>query len=233
MPQPDQSPAARLLIIEDDPSLGAMLVENLTAAGYATVLLRDGEAGLMAALQADYDLLLLDIMLPSLDGLQLLSRLRHHKKTPVLLLTARGAEEDRLSGFRNGADDYLTKPFSTPELLLRIEAILRRTRQEQQQSPRQLSYQGLLLDLDSQRASWTDQDIALTTTEFEILAALLLEPGEVLSKPYLYQVALKKDYSRYDRTLDMHISHIRRKLDDSGLGKNAIKTVFGKGYCVQ
>ena len=226
-------PSATLLIVEDDPSLGEMLEENLIAAGYSVVLLKDGENGLLGALQADYDLILLDIMLPSLDGLQLLSRLRRHKKTPVLLLTAKGAEEDRLSGFRNGADDYLTKPFSTPELLLRIEAILRRTRQEQVQSAGLLSYQGLRLDLERQRASWEQQAIPLTGTEFEILAALLQDPGEVLSKPYLYQVALKKDYSRYDRTLDMHISHIRRKLDEGGLGKNAIKTVFGKGYCVQ
>ena len=224
---------AKILVVEDDPGFGYILKEYLEMNSFDVTLLTHGKNIQRIVERHTFDVCLLDIMLPSLDGLQLLSRLRHHKTTPVLLLTARGAEEDRISGFQNGADDYQTKPFSTAELLLRIEAILRRTRQTGSGSPKHLDYQGMVLDLDEKQLLRDDQPLGLTTTEFEVFAALVQGSGEVLSKPYLYQVALKKDYSRYDRTLDMHISHIRRKLDEGGLGKNAIKTVFGKGYCVQ
>ncbi len=226
-----------ILIIEDDITVNDLLAKNLTKLGYETDSAFDGDQGLSKALDNNFQLILLDVMMPRRDGLSVLSELRQHKETPVLILTAKGGEQDRISGFKTGADDYLIKPFSMMELQLRIEAILRRTRKVPSISatfnaciPKACSIE---FDNYSGKVQIKQQDIIFTPIEFDLLQALVGEQGEVLSKAYLYQSVLLREFSRYDRTLDMHISKIRKKLTAAGMAVNIIKTVRGLGYCFE
>lgn len=221
---------ANLLIIEDDPTVNELVSQNLRGYGYSVDTNFDGQNGIQSALTKDYDLILLDLMIPHIDGLQLLQQLRHNKQTPVLILSAKGGEEDRIFGFKTGADDYLTKPFSMEELRLRVEAILRRAKPTTPNSPRLLTAGEISLDVVKGAATASHTDLTLTPLEFDILKAFVVGAGTVLSKPFFYQSVLCREYSRYDRTLDMHVSKIRKKLSHAGLSANAIKTVRGHGY---
>lgn len=222
---------ARILIIEDDRTLAAQLGALLQGQGYATSTSHLGEAGLGMALAEPPDLLLLDVLLPDLNGFAVLRRLREQQQTPVIMLTACGAEEERIRGLRHGADDYLPKPFNITELQLRIDAVLRRSRPlEPARDAQQLQIDRLRLDRHSQQALVADQDLALTPLQFRLLWLLLAHRGEALSKPYLYRMALEREYSQYDRSLDMHVSRIRRRLADAGLGADRLQTLHGRGY---
>jgi len=222
---------ARILIIEDDRTLAAQLGTLLQGQGYATSTSHLGEAGLEMALAEPPDLLLLDVLLPDLNGFVVLRRLREQQQTPVIMLTACGAEEERIRGLRHGADDYLPKPFNLTELQLRIDAVLRRSRPlEPARDLQQLQVDRLRLDRHSQQALVADQDLALTPLQFRLLWLLLAHRGEALSKPYLYRMALEREYSQYDRSLDMHVSRIRRRLADAGLGADRLQTLHGRGY---
>ncbi|KAF0806780.1 DNA-binding response regulator [Alcanivorax sp. S71-1-4] len=228
---------ARLLLIEDDPLLGERVQHHLAGQGHLVTLCRRGDEGLDAARGGGFDLVLLDILLPGLDGLSLLAALREQDGVPVMLLSALGDEQDRIAGLSSGADDYLPKPFSLAELSVRVDAILRRVRLErrrwhvppegQQASTR---YGGLALNHDNETAEYDGCPLALTETEFRLLDALCQHRGQVLSKPYLYQAILHRSFGRHDRALDLHVSHLRRKLRAAGGSAQLLRTVWGQGY---
>ncbi|AWT10346.1 response regulator transcription factor [Stutzerimonas frequens] len=226
---------ADVLVIEDDELLSIQLGELLRLQGYAVRLSGSGESGLAMALADAPDLVLLDVMLPDINGLAVLRRLREQQQTPVIMLTACGAEEERIRGLRHGADDYLSKPFNLTELQLRIDAILRRTRSTDNRpaQPSSLQIDALMLERQGLRARVAEKDLALTPLQFRLLWQLLLQRGEVLTKPYLYRVVLERDYSGYDRSLDMHISRIRRRLTEAGLAADRLQTLHGRGYSFQ
>mgnify|MGYP000107514285 FL=1 len=231
-----------ILIIEDDHAVNVLLSKNLTKLGYQIDTAFDGEQGLKKALHEDFQLILLDVMIPKIDGFNVLKSLREKKLTPVIMLTAKGGEEDRICGFKTGADDYLLKPFSMAELELRIQAILRRT--QMLQTFEALKYQENLNTAENSSKSIQfnkrigqivirNQQVAFTPIEFDLLFALVAEQSEILSKAHLYQNVLLREFSRYDRTLDMHISKIRKKITSAGMDVNTIKTVRGQGYCFE
>lgn len=220
-----------ILVVEDDPVLSMHLQAQLSARGYAVVLCSD--ACRVAALLKEqvFDLVVLDILLPNGNGLHLLEQIRSYSAVPVILVSALGSESDRIVGFQKGADDYLPKPFSMAELDVRIGALLRRIAFERSAMETAPTVQGeLYFDLIRTDVVYKGQWAELTTTEFRILELLNRHAGEVLSKPVLYQEALQRAYSRYDRSLDMHVSHIRRKLQSIDYSACEVRTAWGKGY---
>ncbi|MCV2403748.1 response regulator transcription factor [Marinomonas sp. C2222] len=223
---------SRILIIEDDAFLGEKVSQLLESKGCFTEVYRDGEQGLLAALKSSFDLILLDIMLPSINGLKVLSLLRKERQTPVMMLTALGAEEDRIKGLSFGADDYLPKPFNFTEMSLRVDALLRRTLQNTP-SKNVLTLEDDFLSLTrmDHQVTYQSHAIDLTPIQFKLLWLLVENKSSTLSKAYLSQSALGKPHNQYDRSLDMHISRIRKKLVSVGMPSEHITTVHGKGYC--
>ncbi|TFH84896.1 response regulator transcription factor [Billgrantia azerbaijanica] len=223
----------RVLVVEDDRTLNGQIARLLEGKGYQTHQCFEGEGGLLSALGQRFDLILLDVLLPRLDGFEVLDRLRKTRQTPVIMLTACGAEEERILGFSRGADDYVPKPFAFTELLLRIEALLRRTlgTTDQRADPEALSVGPLTLERGTLAVRYAGEPVTLTPIQFRLLWVLVLHQGEALSKPYLYQVVLEREFSRYDRSLDMHLSRVRRKLAAAGMAADRLQTVHGKGYC--
>ena len=222
---------ARILIIDDDRELGEMLREFLAPDHFELDARLSGEDGLDALRDSDYDLLILDIMLPGKSGIDVLKELRQASDMPVIMLTARGDDVDRILGLEFGADDYLTKPFNPRELLARIKAILRRSGSTPDRS-HSLTVGGLQMDVRSRRVTAGDATIRLTGTEFELLRCLAAAPGEVVSKEELSSQALGRRYMPYDRSIDTHLSNVRRKLADAGVKSPAIQSQRGVGYCM-
>lgn len=223
----------KILIVEDDQTLNNQLAHLLKKAGYDVEQSFDGDQGLSMAIKQQHQLILLDVMLPKLDGFSFLSILRKTSQTPIIVLTAKGAEEERIKGFTQGADDYLAKPFNTTELLLRIEALLRRTHQPNEITQnKHIKIDGLFLDVIKKHAEVNNVTLSLTTIQFNLLWELSLHHGEVLSKAYLSQRVLNKTLGAYDRSLDMHLSRIRRKLNDVNWQGDRLQTAHGKGYCL-
>jgi two-component system response regulator PfeR len=227
------TPPARILIIEDDLALNDHVTALLRKQHYHIHQCMDGEQGLSAALSLHFDLILLDARLPERDGFSVLKALRIQKKTPVIMVTACGAEEERIQGFRQGADDFLAKPFNITELLLRIEAILRRTLIESPQPKNQQQLEVDLLRLNKQDTSihYDNQEIKITAIQFKLLWSLANHQNEILSKPFLYPLVLEREFSLYDRSLDMHLSRVRKKLIAAGMPAHRIETAHGRGYC--
>ncbi|WP_254621296.1 response regulator transcription factor [Stutzerimonas stutzeri] len=221
--------AQRLLAIEDDPILGPHLKNSLENRGFDVTLAGDGSTGLALARASTYDLILLDVMLPELSGMELLTRLRQQRRTPVLMMSALGNEAHRIQGFDSGADDYLPKPFSIEELQVRIAAILRRVAYERSAAPAVVNDS---VRFDDQRCDlrYEERWVGLTATEYRLMKVLHDAAGEVLSKPFLYQQALRRGYSQHDRSLDMHVSNIRRKLVREQVAALRLESVWGKGY---
>jgi two-component system response regulator PfeR len=222
----------RILSIEDDLVLGAYVHEHLGRCGFQVTWCQDGQEGLAIARQQAFDVVLMDILLPGLDGLNVLTQLRQSHATPVVLMSALGAEEDRISGFRLGADDYLPKPFSMAELRVRIEAILRRVALDRRPAPQPLACEVHSLRFDDELCEVFHGEHAagLTRSEYRLLETLNRNGDEVLSKAFLYQHVLQRGYAAHDRSLDMHISQIRRKLKGIGYTEREVRTVWGKGY---
>lgn len=224
-----------ILAIEDDPVLGAFVHDSLGRCGFHVTWCQNGAEGLERAQREPFDVILMDILLPGMNGLDMLSRLRRRHTMPIILMSALGAEADRITGFRNGADDYLPKPFSVDELRVRIEAILRRVELERRfhapvgaavmPRPDELRFDEGLCDV-----SFGGKPAQLTPSEYRLLETLWRNPEEVLSKPFLYQHVLQRGYAQHDRSLDMHISQIRRKLKVIGYEAHQVRTVWGKGY---
>jgi len=222
----------RILLIDDDIGLSDLLSQLLELEGFALSQAYDGEQGLMMAQQQDFDLILLDVMLPKLNGFEVLRALRQRKQTPVLMLTARGDEIDRVVGLEIGADDYLPKPFNDRELVSRIRAILRRaqTTQQDSQAHEMMQFGDLRLDPTRQETYCNEQLIILTGTEFSLLFNLVEKSGELVTKDSLSENVLGKKLMPFDRSLDMHLSNLRKKLPERKDGRPRVKTLRGKGY---
>lgn len=217
-----------ILLVDDDTELTALLEDILILEGFTVSQANDGQQGLNA-INADIDLILLDIMMPKMNGMEMLKQLRQHWQTPVLMLTAKGEEVDRVIGLELGADDYLPKPFSDRELMARIRAILRRTQPHKQEDEEGFSPHGLKLFPGKQEAYYHEQLLDLTTTEFSLLQYFLAHLGQSISKEDLSLEVLGKRLSPFDRAIDMHVSNLRKKLSEHS-ELNLIKTLRGKGY---
>ncbi len=222
---------SRVLLVDDDTELTEMLGDYLTAEGFSVEAVHDGEAGVDAALNGNHDVVVLDVMLPRLSGIEALRRIRQDSRVPVLMLTARGDDVDRIIGLELGADDYLPKPCNPRELVARLRAILRRTEgQPEAGRDDQLVIGEMLLQPAQRIAQWADQRLDLTSTEFNLLEVLMRHAGQVVNKADLCREALGRDLERYDRSLDMHVSNLRRKLGTLSDGRSPIQTVRGVGY---
>jgi len=221
---------ARILIIEDDAKTVATIERYLTSAGFQTLIARDGEAGDKIAASEPVDLIVLDLMLPRVDGLEVCRRVRARGNTPIIVLTARADEEERIAGLSRGADDYVIKPFSPRELVARVHAVLRRA-EARVRSPMSSCFGALELDLHGCTVSIAGRDAELTRTEYDILLALCSTPGIAWRRDSLIERVLGWDYDGTARTIDTHVSNLRKKLEKTGLPLNTkIETVFGMGY---
>jgi two-component system response regulator CpxR len=224
----------RILIIDDDVELCSLVGEYLAAEGFRVESAHDGERGLQSALNGHYLLLVLDVMLPGISGFDVLRRLRAKSKLPVLLLTARGEDVDRIVGLELGADDYLPKPFNPRELVARIRAVLRRSGPEESGKPGQLADVLHVGDIELDPATRTvrqnGRPVELTSVEFGLLEALLREAGRVVTREELVNGVLSRKFSPFDRSIDMHVSKVRKKLGDANGSQARIKTVRGVGY---
>lgn len=223
-----QSPVVKLLVVDDDVELASLLSEFLQREGYSSDFAHDGRTGLEKALSGVYDLVVLDVMLPQLDGFEILRRLRQASRVPVLMLTARGDDVDRIVGLELGADDYLPKPFNPRELTARIRAILRRVESSAPAGSPRLEVNGVELDPGARAVRLDGASIEVTTLEFDILEQLMRAAGRVLSRDALMEALYNRKATPFDRSMDMHISHLRRKLERGG--RTLIKTVRGVGY---
>ena len=224
-----------VLIIDDDIELCSMLEDYLGRHGFKVSTEHHGELGLHRALTGDFAIVLLDVMLPGLDGFEVLRRLRTTSQVNVLLLTARGEDIDRIVGLEIGADDYLPKPFNPRELLARVRAILRRataTNQQREARPaiRHLSVAGIELDAGARTATCNNVELDLTNVEFALLGALMEAPGQIVSREHLAEAVLERRFNPFDRSLDMHVSRLRRKLDEAANLGDQIKTIRSVGY---
>jgi DNA-binding response OmpR family regulator len=220
----------RILIIEDEPKTAAALRLYLEHGGFEVLHAADGETGLATARAARPDLLVLDLMLPGLDGLAVCRALRSESDLPILLLTARTTEADRLEGLGIGADDYVTKPFSPRELVLRIRAVLRRTSPEKSDTPPEvLRTASVVVDYGRREVRVRDRAVELPPAEFALLAALARAPGRVFTREELVERAFGHSYEGLDRTIDAHVMRLRRKIERKGL-RRLLVTVFGVGY---
>jgi DNA-binding response OmpR family regulator len=223
---------ATVLVVEDDPTLLTTLAYNLLHEGYRVLTAADGEAGLALARQelARLDLVVLDLMLPKLSGLQVLRHLRAETDIPILILSARGEEQDRIDGLELGADDYVVKPFALRELLARVRAGVRRRAVPAAQPPSVLFRGPLRIELERRRVLVGEQEISLRPKEYGLLVALAFEPGRVFGRQDLLDAVWGKDVIVDDRTVDVHISWLRGKLSAGGLNAPVIQTVYGAGY---
>ncbi|MBJ9977423.1 response regulator transcription factor [Pseudomonas sp. S75] len=219
----------KLLLAEDDPHLRHDLQQHFLRRQFQVQACADGSEALAAMSSGTFDLVLLDIMLPGIDGLSLLDVLRRGQAVPVMLMSALGAEQDRISGFTRGADDYLPKPFSLAELDARVDALLRRVAFDRQPLPTR-AHSDLSIDTVNQDVSHQGRRAGLTGSEFRLLDTLQAHAGEPLSKPFLYQSVLHRPYTRLDRGLDVHVCNLRRKLAAIGAAHVQIQAVRGQGY---
>jgi two-component system OmpR family response regulator len=215
----------RILLVEDEPHLVRSLARALREQGYAVDTSEDGEEGLYKAENTDYDAIVLDIMLPRLDGWQVLSRLRRTRRTPVLMLTARDTPRDRVKGLDIGADDYLVKPFDLEELLARLRALIRRSLG---QAIPDLTIRDIRIDTRSRIVTREGQPVPLTAREYAILEFLALHRGEVVTRTALYEHLFEEDDVSLSNLVDVHVFSIRRKL-----GADLIATRRGQGYCIE
>jgi two-component system OmpR family response regulator len=226
--RPSES-AARILVVDDEPSITELLSTALRYMGYQVTTAATGLGALEAATTAAPDLVVLDVMLPDIDGFEVCRRLRDGRDfVPVIFLTARDAEEDRVAGFIRGGDDYVTKPFSLEELTLRIGALLRRTRGAGPEREARLRYRDLEMDEDRHEVWRGGAEVSLSPTEFRFLRYLLLNPERVLSKQQILDHVWQYDFNGDENVVETYVSYLRRKLDP--LGPPLIRTVRGFGY---
>lgn len=217
-----------ILIADDDTELSGLLKEYFETEGFLVRLAHDGRAALDEARKPGLDLVVLDVMMPEMNGMDVLKELRKESRLPVIMLTARGDDMDRILGLELGADDYVPKPCNPRELLARIRAVTRRAQGVTDQGV--LSVDDLELSQGSRSLLKNGEPVDLTSTEFSILLALLQHQGEVVSKRDLYMLALGREPVPHDRSVDMHVSNLRRKLGEDHEGKNRIETIRGIGY---
>ena len=225
----------RILVVDDDLDLCELLAKYLRREGLEVDMVHDGNLGVERALSGDYTLIVLDVMLPGLNGFDALSSIRSKSSLPVLMLTARGDDVDRIVGLEMGADDYLPKPFNPRELIARIRAILRRARLETDESlkpssPEHFSVGDVELDKGNRSVTRGGEQLALTTVEFDLLEALMRAAGHIVTREELVKSILGRSFTPYDRSIDTHVSNLRKKLGHYADGVERIKTIRGVGY---
>ncbi|MGB7200787.1 MAG: response regulator transcription factor [Pyrinomonadaceae bacterium] len=221
----------KILIIDDDEELCELVSEYLGVEGFSVDSVNDGEAGLKAALEGEHDIAILDVMMPKMNGFDVLRALRQTSQLPVIMLTARGDDMERIVGLEIGADDYLAKPFNPRELAARLRAILRRSASEHDSTDDgNLSVDGIELSSTARTVLLDGSDVVLTSVEFALLREMLKDAGQVVKKEDLSESVLERKLSPYDRSLDMHMSNLRKKLGPRGDGSERIKTIRSVGY---
>ena len=218
----------RILVVDDDANTSRLVKLYLQKDGYTVMVASDGREALEVARDKRPDLIVLDLMLPHVDGLEVCRRLRQESDVPIIMLTARTTDADKLTGLDIGADDYVTKPFSPGELAARVRAVLRRLPGER--GPDELRRGDLLLDFRKREAFRHEQPLELTRAEFRLLGVLATQPGRVFSRDQLIEKALGEDFDGYERTIDAHIRNLRRKLEPDPAHPRYVKTVYGAGY---
>ncbi len=218
----------RVLVVDDDAKTVELVKLYLNRDGYRVLTAYDGVEALRLAREGHPDLIVLDLMLPGIDGLEVCRTLRRDSDVPIIMLTARTTDEDKLTGLGSGADDYVTKPFSPRELAARVRAVLRRLPGER--GPDEIKYGQLTVNFIRHEASLAGRSLNLTTIEFKLLGVLVKEPGRVFSRAQLIEKALGCDFEGFDRTIDVHILNLRRKLEPDPSDPRYIKTVYGTGY---
>ena len=217
-----------ILIVDDDTELCGLLQEYFEGEDFRVRLAHNGRAGLDEARKPGVDLIVLDVMMPEMNGMQVLEELRKESRIPVIMLTARGDDLDRIQGLELGADDYMPKPCNPRELLARIRAVLRRS--SAMSGKNEISVDDLEMNIGARQLKRNGEEVELTSTEFSILQALLQHQGEVVSKRDLYISALNREPVQHDRSIDMHVSNLRRKLGPMPGGEPRIETIRGIGY---
>lgn len=222
----------KVLLIDDDVELVDMLKDYLEQEGFDVKGVHDGEEGVSEALSGQYMIAVLDVMMPRMNGVETLRRIRMKSRMPVLMLTAKGDDTDRIVGLELGADDYVPKPCTPRELTARIRAILRRTRTSglDEESPAPLSVGALTMWPEQRRAEWAGRPLELTSTEFNLLEVLARNAGRPVSKSELSERGLGRSLARFDRSIDVHLSSIRHKLGTLADGRSCIQTVYRLGY---
>jgi two-component system alkaline phosphatase synthesis response regulator PhoP len=218
----------KVLVIDDDVKTVELVKLYLTRDGYQVLPAYDGIEALRLARESRPDLVVLDLMLPDIDGLEVCRILRHESDVPIIMLTAKSTDQDKLTGLGLGADDYVTKPFSPKELAARVQAVLRRLPGER--GPEEISSGELSMDFTKHEAWFAGRPLDLTSVEFKLLGVLAKEPGRVFSRANLIEEALGYDFEGFDRTIDVHILNLRRKLELDSSHPRYLKTVYGVGY---
>ncbi|MEW6207321.1 MAG: response regulator transcription factor [Acidobacteriota bacterium] len=218
----------KILVVDDDRKIVDSIRIYFERAGYQVAAAYDGREALREARSNSYHLIVLDLMMPEIDGLDVCRVLRAESSVPIIMLTARTTEEDKLRGLDLGADDYVAKPFSPRELVARARAVLRRAFASSAQEQKEIRRGDLVIDTESREVRIRDRRVTLTPTEFDLLATLARSPGRVFTRRELVERALGWDYEGLERTVDAHIKNLRRKLDDAR--SSPIATVFGVGY---
>lgn len=221
----------RILVVDDDPGLAELLAEYLSSRGLEVETVGCGEDALTRLLSGGLDLVVLDVMLPGADGFEVLGEIRRSMSIPVIMLTARGEDMDRVVGLEMGADDYLSKPFNPRELLARIKAVLRRSAGDPPEDVAPYA-SGIRVDIGRREVRIDGELVELTTTEFEILRVLVASAGRVVPRERLMEQARGPEWAAYERSVDVHISHLRKKLGDTSRRPKLIKTIRGVGYLV-
>lgn len=219
----------RVLVVDDDAELCALVTRYLAREGFEIGWASCGSAGIERALAGDYSLILLDVMMPDMDGFAVLSRIRRDSRTPVLMLTAKGDTHDRVRGLEMGADDYLPKPFDPAELVARIRAILRRSARPAS-AAQAITIGDIQMDAGARMVRRDGLPLDLTTAEFDLLSVLMRAAGAAVSRPDLVRGVLGRDFSPFDRSIDTHVCNLRRKLGPLPDGGERIKGVRGAGY---
>jgi DNA-binding response OmpR family regulator len=227
MERSDTTRSLSLLVVDDDKELCTMMREFFVGVGHRLESAHDGQAGLGAALKGSFDLVVLDVMLPKLDGYAVLKELRERSNLPVIMLTSRTQRRDRILGLDTGADDYLSKPFDPDELLARIRAVLRRTSGEEKLATGRLAVGEIEIDTATRQVWARGAVVELTAIEFDLLVLLMRRVGKIVTREEISLSVLKRDAEPYDRVLDVHVSRIRKKLEG---GRNLIRTIRGAGY---
>ncbi len=223
--------ASDILVIEDDSGIARIVSLYLERDGHRVTAVGDGISGLRTARQLGPDLIVLDLMLPQLDGMEVCRTLREESDVPIIMATARVDEADRLAGLDLGADDYILKPFSPRELAARVRAVLRRTaRQTTAAGPSLIEYEDLTIDLKARTVQRADTEPSLTPTEFRLLVLLASEPGRVFTRDQIIDGVFGYDFDGFDRTVDVHIANLRRKIEPSARKPRYVHTVHGVGY---
>lgn len=221
-----------ILIIEDDPEIIKLLEIHLNDLIYTTAKAMDGAKGLKMAIENNYDLIILDITLPSLNGIEVCKKIRAHKNTPIIMLTAKSEEIDRVLGLEIGADDYITKPFSIRELLARIKAVMRRSTipKSEKKDSSVLSFEGITIDIDKRKVLVNNTKIELSPKEFELLILMANNPGRNYSRTELLNIIWGYNFNGYEHTVNSHINRLRAKIESDMTNPHYILTTWGVGY---